>query len=41
VQQRAIFKGLFTAHELNLNRPSFAAANRVVTLTRVTIDRVV
>jgi len=32
---------VFTAHELSTNRPSFAAANQVVTLTRVTNERVV
>jgi len=31
---------VFTAHELT-NRPSFAAANQVVKLTRVTNERVV
>ena len=32
---------LFTANSLSTNRPSFAAANRPVTLTRVTNERVV
>jgi len=32
---------LFTANSLSTNRPSFAAANRAVTLTRVTNERLV
>jgi len=33
--------GVFTAHELCTNRPSFAAANQVATLMHVTNERVV
>jgi len=33
--------GVFTAHELSTDRPSFAAANQIMTLTRVTNERVV
>jgi len=42
--EHVYFKGVFAAHELNrlsTNRPSFAAAVQVVTLTRVTNERLV